>query len=350
MKFNFIKKMNKNNNIDSIGEFALINEIKKKFEIKNKSSLIGIGDDAAVLRNTKKEFFLISTDMLIEGIHFDLSYHPLMHLGYKAVAVNLSDIYAMNGIATQMTISLGLSNRFSLDAINEFYKGVNIACKEFNVDLIGGDTSSSKTGLIISITAIGKVSKEKLTLRSTAKENHIICVTGDLGRSYLGLQILEREKSVFLSNPKMQPELSDYKDLIEKQLRPKPRRDIVELLDKTNIFPSSMIDISDGLASELIHLSKQSNLGVKIYEEKLPILDCTVKVSNELNINTTTCALNGGEDYELLFSVSEKDYELILDQKFDITSIGYFISDQDQILVAENGENIKLEAQGWKHF
>jgi len=338
------------NSIEFIGEFGLIDKIKKKFIVKDKSSIIGIGDDAAVIRKSKNDFYLISSDMLMEGVHFDLSYHPLKHLGYKAVSVNLSDIYAMNGTPKQLILNLGLSNRFSLDAINEFYEGVKIACREFCIDLVGGDTTSSRTGLIISVSVMGIISKPKLTLRSTAKEKHVICVSGDLGRSYLGLQILEREKSVFLSNPKMQPELSNYKDLIEKQLRPKPRKDIINYLDKKNIVPSSMIDISDGLASELIHLSRQSNLGVKIYEKKIPILDSTKNVSEELNLNSTTCALNGGEDYELMFSVSEADYKSISDKEIDITSIGYFIRKKNQILVKENGENIKIVAQGWKHF
>ncbi len=224
------------NSIESIGEFGLIDKIKKKFIVQDKSSIIGIGDDAAVIRKSKNNFYLISSDMLMEGVHFDLSYHPLKHLGYKAVSVNLSDIYAMNGTPKQLILNLGLSNRFSLDAINEFYEGVKIACREFCIDLVGGDTTSSRTGLIISVSVMGIISKPKLTLRSTAKERHVICVSGDLGRSYLGLQILEREKSVFLSNPKMQPELSNYKDLIEKQLRPRPRKDIINYLDKKKLY------------------------------------------------------------------------------------------------------------------
>ena len=288
--------------------------------------------------------------MLVEGIHFDLTYHPLKHLGYKSVSTNISDIYSMNGFANQITINLGLSNRFSLNAIEEFYKGVKIACEEYNIDLVGGDTTSSKTGLIISVSAIGNVLKNKLTLRKTAKKNDIICVSGDLGRSYIGLQILEREKSVFLTNPEMQPELSNYSDLIEKQLKPKARKDLIEKLSEFNIIPNSMIDISDGLASDLIHLSVQSNLGVKIYEEKLPILKSTILTANELNLNPTTCALNGGEDYELLFSVNEKDYNMLKDNDIDITSIGYFTSNKKCNLVSKEGETISLKAQGWKHF
>ena len=256
----------------------------------------------------------------------------------------------MNGFANQITINLGLSNRFSLNAIEEFYKGVKIACEEYNIDLVGGDTTSSKTGLIISVSAIGNVLKNKLTLRKTAKKNDIICVSGDLGRSYIGLQILEREKSVFLTNPEMQPELSNYSDLIEKQLKPKARKDLIEKLNEFNIIPNSMIDISDGLASDLIHLSVQSNLGVKIYEEKLPILKSTILTANELNLNPTTCALNGGEDYELLFSVNEKDYNMLKDNDIDITSIGYFTSNKKCNLVSKEGETISLKAQGWKHF
>ena len=256
----------------------------------------------------------------------------------------------MNGFANQITINLGLSNRFSLNAIEEFYKGVKIACEEYNIDLVGGDTTSSKTGLIISVSAIGNVLKNKLTLRKTAKKNDIICVSGDLGRSYIGLQILEREKSVFLTNPEMKPELSNYSDLIEKQLKPKARKDLIEKLSEFNIIPNSMIDISDGLASDLIHLSVQSNLGVKIYEEKLPILKSTILTANELNLNPTTCALNGGEDYELLFSVNEKDYNMLKDNDIDITSIGYFTSNKKCNLVSKEGETISLKAQGWKHF
>ena len=341
----------KDKSLESIGEFGLINIIKKKFNSKNYDSLIiGIGDDAAVIPKSKDDYFLISSDMLVEGIHFDLTYHPLKHLGYKSVTTNISDIYSMNGFANQITINLGLSNRFSLNAIEEFYKGVKIACEEYNIDLVGGDTTSSKTGLIISVSAIGNVLKNKLTLRKTAKKNDIICVSGDLGRSYIGLQILEREKSVFLTNPEMQPELSNYSDLIEKQLKPKARKDLIEKLSEFNIIPNSMIDISDGLASDLIHLSVQSNLGVKIYEEKLPILKSTILTANELNLNPTTCALNGGEDYELLFSVNEKDYNMLKDNDIDITSIGYFTSSKKCNLVSKEGETISLKAQGWKHF
>ncbi len=341
----------KDKSLESIGEFGLIDIIKKKFNSKNNDSLIiGIGDDAAVISKSKDDYFLISSDMLVEGIHFDLTYHPLKHLGYKSVTTNISDIYSMNGFANQITINLGLSNRFSLNAIEEFYKGVKIACEEYNIDLVGGDTTSSKTGLIISVSAIGNVLKNKLTLRKTAKKNDIICVSGDLGRSYIGLQILEREKSVFLTNPEMQPELSNYSDLIEKQLKPKARKDLIEKLSEFNIVPNSMIDISDGLASDLIHLSVQSNLGVKIYEEKLPILKSTILTANELNLNPTTCALNGGEDYELLFSVNEKDYNMLKDNDIDITSIGYFTSNKKCNLVSKEGETISLKAQGWKHF
>ena len=341
----------KDKSLESIGEFGLIDIIKKKFNSKNNDSLfIGIGDDAAVISKSKDDYFLISSDMLVEGIHFDLTYHPLKHLGYKSVTTNISDIYSMNGFANQITINLGLSNRFSLNAIEEFYKGVKIACEEYNIDLVGGDTTSSKTGLIISVSAIGNVLKNKLTLRKTAKKNDIICVSGDLGRSYIGLQILEREKSVFLTNPEMQPELSNYSDLIEKQLKPKARKDLIEKLSEFNIIPNSMIDISDGLASDLIHLSVQSNLGVKIYEEKLPILKSTILTANELNLNPTTCALNGGEDYELLFSVNEKDYNMLKDNDIDITSIGYFTSNKKCNLVSKEGETISLKAQGWKHF
>ena len=288
--------------IEEIGEFGLINRINSKFNSNRKSTIIGIGDDSAIIDNSKS-LTLITSDMLIEGVHFDLSFFPLKHLGYKSVVVNLSDIYAMNGYPDQIILNIGISSKFSLKAIDEFYDGIKIACDEYSVDLVGGDTTSSITGMVISCTAIGTVLKKNISLRSGAKENDVLCVSGDLGRSFLGLKILQREKRVFLNNPEMQPKLNSYKNIIEKQLRPVARVDIINILKEYKIIPSSMIDISDGLASEILHLSEASNLGVKIFEEKLPILEETKLVAKEFDLNVSNCALNEGEEYELLFSI-----------------------------------------------
>ena len=336
-------------NINDIGEFGLIDRISSKFKNNRKSTVLGIGDDSAIIDNLKL-LTLVSSDMLIEGIHFDLSFSPLKHLGYKSVIVNLSDIYAMNGHPNQIILNIGISSKFSIKAIDEFYEGVKIACSEYNVDLIGGDTTSSLKGLIISCTAIGTVSKKNITRRSGAKENDVICVSGDLGRSFLGLKILQREKRIFLSNPKMQPKLNTYKNIIEKQLRPKARLDIIGMLEENKIIPSSMIDISDGLASELIHLSTNSGLGVKIFEEKLPVFDETKSVSKEFNLDFVNCALNGGEEYELLFSISTKEYDLIKSKNINITPIGYFTRDKNNIIVLSNNNEKALKPFGWNHF
>ena len=293
--------------IEEIGEVGLINRINSKFNSNRKSTIIGIGDDSAIIDNSKS-LTLITSDMLIEGVHFDLSFFPLKHLGYKSVVVNLSDIFAMNGCPDQIILNIGISSKFSLKAIDEFYDGIKIACDEYSVDLVGGDTTSSITGMVISCTAIGTVLKKNISLRSGAKENDVLCVSGDLGRSFLGLKILQREKRVFLNNPEMQPKLNSYKNIIEKQLRPVARVDIINILKENKIIPSSMIDISDGLASEILHLSEASNLGVKIFEEKLPILEETKLVAKEFDLNFSNCALNGGEEYELLFSITPNEY------------------------------------------
>src|SRR5882724_4608581 len=285
----------KRTEISQLGEFGLIDRIKNNFQSLNSSSIKGIGDDAAVI-DIGKENLLISTDMLIEGPHFDLSYVPLQHLGYKAVAVNVSDIAAMNGKPEQIVISLGLSNRFSLQAVDMLYEGIRAACNNYKVDLVGGDTTASASGLIISITAIGRVAKDKTVLRSGAKANDIICATGDLGAAFIGLQVLEREKEVFQTNPHMQPDLEKYEYLVGRQLKPEARMDIIHELAEQNIVPTSMIDISDGLASEVLHLAKNSNVGIKIFEEKIPIDALTYDTSVEFKIDPTTAALNGGED------------------------------------------------------
>ena len=335
--------------IEEIGEVGLINRIDSKFNSNRKSTIIGIGDDSAIIDNSKS-LTLITSDMLIEGVHFDLSFFPLKHLGYKSVVVNLSDIYSMNGCPNQIILNIGISSKFSLKAIDEFYDGIKIACDEYFVDLVGGDTTSSITGMVISCTAIGTVLKKNISLRSGAKEHDVLCVSGDLGRSFLGLKILQREKRVFLNNPEMQPKLNTYKNIIEKQLRPVARVDIINILKDYKIIPSSMIDISDGLASEILHLSEASNLGAKIFEEKLPILEETKLVAKEFDLNFSNCALNGGEEYELLFSITPNEYELIKKNNIDIKPIGYFTKDKSKKIVLSNGKENELKSFGWKHF
>jgi len=335
--------------LSELGEFGIINRIKERFSPQNVETIKGIGDDCAVIDNGK-DYTLLSTDMLIEGVHFDLSYTPLQHLGYKAVAVNVSDIAAMNGIPKQITVSIALSNRFSVEAIDTLYEGIKAACINYKVDLVGGDTTSSTSGLIISITVIGSVEKNKIAYRNTAKENDIICISGDIGAAYMGLQILEREKSVYLSNPEMQPELDGKDYIIGRQLKAEARMDIVHELSENNIIPTSMIDVSDGLASELFHICTQSGVGAYIYEDKLPIDADTYNTAVEFNISPMTAALNGGEDYELLFTISQNDYEKIK-LHADIFFIGYITSADKGINMVTKGENvIPLKAQGWNHF
>jgi thiamine-monophosphate kinase len=339
----------KRTEIADLGEFGLIDRIKNNFSTQNITSLKGIGDDAAVI-DIGAENLLVSTDMLLEGIHFDLSYMPLQHLGYKAVAVNVSDIAAMNGKPEQIVISLGLSNRFSLQAVDMLYEGIQAACKNYKVDLVGGDTSTSASGLVISITAIGRAAKEKTVLRSGAKVNDIICVTGDLGAAFIGLQILEREKEVFQTNPQMQPDLEKYEYVVGRQLKPEARMDIIHEFAEKNIVPTSMIDISDGLASELLHLGKNSNLGIKIFEEKIPIDSETYDTAIEFKIDPTTAALNGGEDYELLFTIKPSDFELLKNHP-DIHFIGHTHDNASQnVMISKIGTVVPIQAQGWKHF
>jgi thiamine-monophosphate kinase len=335
--------------IAELGEFGLIKHLTTNFKIAHESSLKGVGDDAAVL-DFKDQQVLISTDLLLEGIHFDLAYVPLMHLGYKAVQVNLSDIYAMNGIATQITVSIGLSSKFPLEAVEEIYKGIELACNKFNIDLIGGDTSSSKQGLVISVTSIGHAAKEDITYRNGAEEGDLLCVSGDLGGAYVGLQILEREKLVFIENPQLQPDLEGKDYIIERQLKPEGRRDIVDLLAQMKIKPTSMIDVSDGLASEILHICNQSEKGCTIYEDKLPIDPVTYETARELGLDPTVCALNGGEDYELLFTIKQADYEK-LKNDVDISIIGH-ITDKNSGAQMISKSNVvhELKAQGWNAF
>ncbi len=339
----------KRTELSSIGEFGLIEHIQQQFPIHNATSLKGIGDDAAII-SAGDDSLVVTTDMLLEGVHFDLSYMPLKHLGYKAVAVNVSDIAAMNARPEQIVISLGISNRFSLEAVDELYEGIRAACESYRVDLVGGDTTSSASGLIISITAIGRVLKDKVVLRSGAKTNDIICVTGDLGAAYVGLQVLEREKQVFLTNPEMQPDLEKYEYLVGRQLKPEARMDIIHDLAELNCVPTSMIDISDGLASELLHLSKHSKLGVKIFEDKVPIDHTTFETAIEFKIDPITCVLSGGEDYELLFTISPSDYEKLKNHP-DIHFIGHMHDNANQnVLITKQQTVVPITAQGWNHF
>lgn len=342
-----MKKENKKfQKISDLKEFALIEHLTKNFKSKNKTTIKSIGDDAAVLNYENKKI-LVTTDLLTEGIHFDLTYVPLIHLGYKSVIVNLSDIYAMNGTPKQITVAIAISKKISLKAIEEFYKGIYLACEKYNVDLIGGDTSSSLTGMQISITAIGEIDISKITYRSSAKKNDLICVSGDLGASYFGLLLLEREKQVIKENPKERIDLNEYKYILQRQLRPEARGDIIESLEKMKIKPNSMIDISDGLSSEILHICKNSEVGCKIFEEKIPIAFETKKIAETFKIHTTTAALNGGEDYELLFTISQKDFEKI-NKISDVSIIGYITDKKDgKKLITNTNEEIDLKAQGW---
>ena len=335
--------------ISEIGEFGLIDHLTKNFPIIHPSTVKGVGDDAAVL-NLNKGQSVVTTDLLIEGIHFDLSYVPLKHLGYKSVMVNLSDVYAMNAHPTQITVSLAASNRFPLEALEELYSGIALACKNYKVDLVGGDTSSSATGLIISITAVGQVESEKITYRSGAKANDLLVVSGDLGGAYMGLQVLEREKEVFKVNPNNQPDLALYSYCVERQLKPEARKDIIELLEEVEITPNAMIDISDGLSSEVFHLSKASGMGCDIYEEKLPADPQTSSTAEEFQINSSTALLNGGEDYELLMAIKTEDYNKIKGHPL-LTTIGHFTDEKEVCnLITGLGQSIPLQAQGWKNF
>lgn len=332
--------------LETLGEFGLIKRIAGKTTLRNSNSQKGIGDDAAVI-DLGSNFGLLTTDLLIEGIHFDLSYAPLKHLGYKAIAVNVSDIAAMNGTPTQVTVSLGLSSRFGLEAIDELYEGIQLACEAYNVDLVGGDTSSSRSGLVISVSVFGEVAKDKLTLRTGSGENDIVCITGDLGAAYMGLQVLEREKQEFLANPDMQPQIENKSFLVGKQLKPEARMDIIHELAEKGIVPTSMIDISDGLASDILHLSEQSGNGFTVFFENIPIENVTLETSTELNINPIVAVVNGGEDYELLMTIKQEDFEK-LKGIVDITPIGFVNNEKENWLVLNSGERTKITAQGWK--
>jgi thiamine-monophosphate kinase len=335
--------------LTAIGEFGLIEALTKNIKLTNKSSILGVGDDAAIIAAAEQQR-VVSTDMLVEGVHFDLLYTPLKHLGYKAVVVNLSDIYAMNATPKQITVSIAVSNRMSIEALEELYSGIYLACEIYNVDLVGGDTTSSLSGLVISVTAIGEAEEKNISRRSGAKENDLICVTGDLGAAYMGLQILEREKVVFKDHNSIQPDFSGKDYILERQLKPEAKKEVIEYLAEQKIVPSAMIDISDGLSSELIHMAKSSEVGIQIYEEKLPIDASTVSTADELKIDSTIAALNGGEDYELLFTIP-LEYHDKVKHKLGITIIGH-VTDKNAgyHMVAKGSESmIPLTAQGWNH-
>ena len=332
--------------LSELGEFGLIRHLTQHIELNQASTLKGVGDDAAVIDNGNLQT-VVTTDMLVEGVHFDLTYVPLKHLGYKSVVVNLSDIYAMNAEPRQIVVSMAISNRFRLEALEELYAGMLMACKKYNVDLVGGDTTSSLSGLILSITAIGAAKKEDLVYRDGAKESNLLCVSGDLGGAYMGLQILEREKSVFKENPNLQPDLEGKDYILERQLKPEARKDVIELLKSLNVTPTAMIDISDGLSSEILHLCTSSKVGVELYEEKIPIDPLTFDTAREFNLDPTLCALSGGEDYELLFTVDIGDYDKIKNS-MDITIIGHITSEsKGRLMVAKAGTVHELSAQGW---
>ncbi len=332
--------------ISDLGEFGLIDHLTKNFKIQQKSTIKGVGDDAAVL-DFKDTKIVLTTDLLIEGVHFDLSYVPLRHLGYKAVMVNLSDVYAMNASATQITVSIALSNRFPLEAIEELYAGIELASRNYNVDIVGGDTTSSNKGLIISISAIGEVKEEDIVYRSGAKANDLLVVTGDLGGAYMGLQVLEREKEVFKVNPNNQPDLDPYTYIVERQLKPEARKDIVKLLKDLEVKPSAMIDISDGLSSEIIHLCKQSRVGCDLYEDKIPLDPQVISTCEEFKIDSTMVTLSGGEDYELLMTISQQEFPKIKGNP-NFTIIGHMTQqDSGMHLITRDNAKIPLKAQGW---
>ncbi len=335
--------------IATLGEFGLIDHLTKNFEIKNASTIVSVGDDAAVIDHFGKQT-VVTTDMLLEGIHFDLMYTPLKHLGYKSVVVNLSDIYAMNATPTQITISIAFSNRFSVESLDEFYEGVYAACEKYGVDLVGGDTSSSLKGFVISVTAIGEVTPDKHVVRSTAKSGDLICVSGDVGGAFLGLTIMEREKKIYLENPQIQPDLEGEDYIVGRLLKPEARKDIIEFFASNNITPTSMMDVSDGISSEVLHLCKQSNLGCRVYEEKLPIHDDARRAAFKFGLDPTVCALNGGEDYELIFTLKQEDYDKITLNE-EISVIGYMTDIEEGCkFLTKGGNTHPITAQGWNAF
>lgn len=341
--------MSERTEVSSLGEFGLIDHLTKNIEIHNASSILGVGDDAAVIDHFGKQTVL-TNDLLIEGVHFDLMYTPLKHLGYKTVAVNVSDICAMNAIPTQIILGIGFSNRFSVEALTEFYEGVYAACSQYKVDLIGGDTSTSQKGFIISCTAVGEVAPDKFVTRKGAGKSELLCVSGDLGAAYLGLLLLEREKKIFLENPQIQPDLEGEKHIVGRILKPEARVDIIEFFASAEVKPTAMIDVSDGLSSEILHLCKQSNLGCVLYEEKIPIAEETKLAAFKFNLDPTACALSGGEDYELLFTIKQDDYDKLASNT-DISVIGYMTDEEAGAnIITKGGSKHPITAQGWNAF
>lgn len=340
---------NQRTEISTLGEFGLINFLTKNIELQNAGTIVGVGDDAAVLDHFGKQI-VVTTDLLVEGVHFDLAYMPLKHLGYKSVIVNLSDVYAMNAKPDQFLISMAISNRFSLEAVNEIYEGIYLACGKYGVDLVGGDTTSSLSGLIINGTAIGEVTPDKFVLRSTAKKGDLLCVTGDLGAAYLGLQLLEREKKIYLESPGVQPDLENKTYILQRFLKPEARRDIIDFFEEKHIQPTSMMDVSDGLSSEILHISEKSRVGCILYEDKIPIHPQTFDTALSFKLDPTTCALHGGEDYELLFTISPEDENKISASE-QISVIGYITHEEAGCyLQTKSGNKHPLTAQGWNAF
>jgi thiamine-monophosphate kinase len=341
--------MNHRTEVGSLGEFGLIEHLTKNIEIHNASTILGVGDDAAVIDHFGKQT-LVSTDLLIEGIHFDLTYTPLKHLGYKAVMVNLSDIYAMNGMPTQITVSLGISNRFSVEALTELYEGIYLACNKHGVDLVGGDTSSSGKGLIISVTAIGEVAPDKFVKRNTAEAGNLICVSGDCGGAFLGLTLMEREKKIFLENNAIQPNLENESYIVGRLLKPEARKEVIDFLQEAGIIPTAMMDVSDGISSEVLHLCNQSGVGCRVYEDKIPISEDSRKAAYKFGLDPTICALNGGEDYELIFTIRQEDHDKIVLNE-EISVIGYMTTLEEGCkLISRGGNDYPLTAQGWNAF
>ena len=341
--------MSNRTEVSDYGEFGLIHHLTKNIELQNASSILGVGDDAAVIDHFGKQT-VVTTDLLLEGVHFDLAYTPLKHLGYKSVVVNLSDVYAMNATPTQITLSIGISSKVSVEALEEFYEGVYIACEEYGVDLIGGDTSASQKGFIISVTAIGEINEDRVVKRSTAQKGDLICVSGDLGGAYIGLLFLEREKKIFLESPQIQPDLENESYVIGRLLKPRARKDIIEFLAQSEVLPTSMMDISDGLSSELLHICEKSGVGCVIYEEKIPVSEDSRNAAYKFEIDPTACALSGGEDYELLFTIKQDDYEkLTLNEQISV--IGYINeADQGAKIKTKGGNTFDITAQGWNAF
>lgn len=336
--------------LSEIGEFGLIDRLTGGVKIYNKNTIKGVGDDAAVIEASKGKVMLVAKDLLIEGIHFDMSYTPLKHLGYKAAVVNISDIAAMNGKATQLLVGISVSNRYSVEALDELYEGMRLACEKYKVDLVGGDTTASPSGLFISVTVVGEADTDKVVYRSTARENDLICVTGDLGGAYMGLLVLQREKEVFRVNPNMQPDLEGNDYVLERQLKPEARTDIIEKLKESGIKPTAMIDISDGLASEILHIAKDSKLGCRIFEEKIPVDVVTADIATEFKIDSTTAAMNGGEDYELLFTIDLADAEKVRTIK-SVHIIGHMTAQNEgEYLVSSGGSMYPITAQGFEHY